>query len=168
MCQTLGARTLKAQVDHELVIPEQSRYVVPVTFGAIEQYALLSLSLTLFHMIADPFFALRRYWYDSRYAEALDALGLLPDGTPKDEGVDPRTGEVVGWTPSQGELVSLQRRVEGAPKGASELTLLLPPFPRLRRTPRPPVDRTASSSPSAKFAATLKSARLQRTSSATS
>ena len=34
---TIGARTLKAQVDHELVIPEQDRFVVPVDFGAVEK-----------------------------------------------------------------------------------------------------------------------------------
>lgn len=33
----LGARTLKGQIQHELVIPEQQRFVVPVEFGPVEK-----------------------------------------------------------------------------------------------------------------------------------
>lgn len=38
VCEQLGARTLKAHVEHELVIPDQRRFVVPVEFGAVEKY----------------------------------------------------------------------------------------------------------------------------------
>jgi E3 ubiquitin-protein ligase SHPRH len=39
VCESLGARTLKAEVEHELVIPDQSRFVVPVDFSAVEKCA---------------------------------------------------------------------------------------------------------------------------------
>ncbi|KAM0786243.1 hypothetical protein ACM66B_007043 [Microbotryomycetes sp. NB124-2] len=81
VCRELGARTMKAQVEHELVLPDQDRYVVPVEFSAVE-----------------------KYWYDSKYLECLDALGLQQDGSPKDLGVDPQTGEPIAWIPKAGDL----------------------------------------------------------------
>lgn len=36
----LGARTLKEHIEHELVIPEQKRLVVPVEFGPVERCAV--------------------------------------------------------------------------------------------------------------------------------
>ncbi|BGP51473.1 hypothetical protein JCM10450v2_007415 [Rhodotorula kratochvilovae] len=56
----IGERTLKSQVQHELFLPPQSRFMVPIEFTAVE-----------------------RFYYDQRYADALSALGLAPDGTPQ-------------------------------------------------------------------------------------
>lgn len=72
----IGERTLKAQVQHELFLPPQSRYIVPVDLTAVE-----------------------RFYYDSRYAEALGTLGLALDGTPQFDGAS-RT-----WTPDKPEML---------------------------------------------------------------
>ncbi|GAA5889557.1 hypothetical protein JCM5296_005984 [Sporobolomyces johnsonii] len=77
----IGARTLKSHVQHELFLPRQTRYLVPIDFTAVE-----------------------KYYYDSRYAEALEALGLGSDGTPKALGVDRETGEALAWQPDKGEM----------------------------------------------------------------
>lgn len=53
----IGIRTLKADVNHELTIPPQSRYIVPLDFGPVEDFA-----------------------YKQRYAEAMVDLGLTVDG----------------------------------------------------------------------------------------
>ncbi|KAK4051523.1 hypothetical protein OIO90_004737 [Microbotryomycetes sp. JL221] len=81
LCNELGARTMKAQVEHELVLPDQERYVVPVEFSAVE-----------------------KYWYDSKYLECLDALGLQQDGTPKDDVVGSSSGQASLWVPKPGLL----------------------------------------------------------------
>ncbi|GAA5843078.1 hypothetical protein JCM11251_002725 [Rhodosporidiobolus azoricus] len=77
----LGARTLKSQIQHELTLPPQNRFIVPIEFTAVE-----------------------RYYYDTRYREALSAIGLREDGTPKDLGVDRDTGEALRWTADKGEM----------------------------------------------------------------
>lgn len=41
-----------------------------------------------------------RYYYDARYLEALDQLGLESDGSPKDSAAD-----VVDWTLDTSEMV---------------------------------------------------------------
>ncbi|CEQ41752.1 SPOSA6832_03505 [Sporobolomyces salmonicolor] len=51
-----------------------------------------------------------RYYYDSRYAEALEALGLGSDGTPKASGMDRETGEALAWQPDKGEMVGAAGR----------------------------------------------------------
>ncbi|GAA5826106.1 hypothetical protein JCM3770_003829 [Rhodotorula araucariae] len=56
----VGERTLKAQVQDELFLPKQMRFLVPIEFTAVE-----------------------RFYYDQRYADALATLGLAPDGTPQ-------------------------------------------------------------------------------------
>ncbi|KAI5481086.1 SNF4 family helicase/atpase [Pseudohyphozyma bogoriensis] len=71
VCEQLAARTVKSQVQHELVIPNQHRYIVPVEFGPVESY-----------------------WYEQRYLEALNALGLESDGTPKNPPHD-RDGSLI-------------------------------------------------------------------------
>ncbi|KAK4049943.1 hypothetical protein OIV83_003767 [Microbotryomycetes sp. JL201] len=81
VCRQIGARTMKANVEHELILPDQARFVVPVEFSAVE-----------------------KYWYDAKYLECLDALGLQQDGSPKDQGVDPQTGEPILWQPKAGDL----------------------------------------------------------------
>ncbi|GAA5969948.1 hypothetical protein JCM21900_002450 [Sporobolomyces salmonicolor] len=77
----IGARTLKSHVQHELFLPRQTRYLVPIDFTAVE-----------------------KYYYDSRYAQALEALGLGSDGTPKASGMDRETGEALAWQPDKGEM----------------------------------------------------------------
>ncbi|GAA5899656.1 hypothetical protein JCM6882_001177 [Rhodosporidiobolus microsporus] len=77
----LGARTLKSQIQHELELPPQNRYIVPIDFTAVE-----------------------KYYYDTRYREALAAVGLDEDGTPKDVGVDRETGEALRWEADKGEM----------------------------------------------------------------
>ncbi|GAA6044440.1 hypothetical protein JCM8097_006647 [Rhodosporidiobolus ruineniae] len=77
----IGTRTLKSQVTHELTLPQQRRAIVPVDFTAVEK----------FH-------------YDERYTEALNAIGLGPDGRPRDTGVDRDTGEPLPWIPDKGEM----------------------------------------------------------------
>ncbi|BGP27363.1 proteophosphoglycan 5 [Rhodotorula toruloides] len=74
----IGERTLKSQVQHELVLPAQHRYVVPVDFNAIE-----------------------RFHYEERYRAALRAIGLTEDGQPyRMPGEDG-----VSWEPDKGELL---------------------------------------------------------------
>ena len=41
LCESLAARTVKAQVGNELVIPPQHRFVVPVEFTAVEKCVTL-------------------------------------------------------------------------------------------------------------------------------
>lgn len=36
----LGARTVKAQVEHELVLPRQMRFLVPVEFSPVEKFVI--------------------------------------------------------------------------------------------------------------------------------
>ncbi|GAA5863433.1 hypothetical protein JCM8547_006979 [Rhodosporidiobolus lusitaniae] len=71
----IAARTLKTQVTHELTLPKQLKFIVPVDFTAIESY-----------------------YYDTRYHEALHALGLSEDGVPLAMDVDPDTGAPLPWT----------------------------------------------------------------------
>ncbi|GAA6018304.1 hypothetical protein JCM10207_000797 [Rhodosporidiobolus poonsookiae] len=77
----IGARTLKSQVTHELTLPPQLRFVAPIDLTAVE-----------------------KYYYEQRYAQALQALGLDEDGTPYDTGVDPDTGEQLQWVPDKAEM----------------------------------------------------------------
>ena len=71
----IGERTLKAQVQHELFLPPQARFIVPVDLTAVE-----------------------RFYYDQRYADALGTLGLAIDGTPQ-------VGADVAWTPDRSEMI---------------------------------------------------------------
>ena len=80
--EEIGERTLKSQVHNELYLPKQTRSVVPLDFSAIE-----------------------RFYYDSRYSEMLQALGLNADGTPQHL-VDHRSGQVLPWKPDKAEMVS--------------------------------------------------------------
>ncbi|KAM0747530.1 hypothetical protein T439DRAFT_328769 [Meredithblackwellia eburnea MCA 4105] len=75
----IGARTLKSHVEHELLIPAQHRFVVPIDFTAVE-----------------------KYWYDARYLEALEQLGLESDGTPKDSSLDENGIPI--WQLDKGEM----------------------------------------------------------------
>lgn len=50
---SLGERTTKDEVEDQLSIPLQTRLLVPVEFGKVE-----------------------RYWYDTRYADCLEDLGV--------------------------------------------------------------------------------------------
>ncbi|GAA6023233.1 hypothetical protein JCM10207_005216, partial [Rhodosporidiobolus poonsookiae] len=77
----IGARTLKSQVMHELTLPPQLRFVAPVDLTAVE-----------------------KYYYEQRYTQALQALGLDKDGTPYDTGVDLDTGEPLQWVPDKAEM----------------------------------------------------------------
>ncbi|KAK4700839.1 E3 ubiquitin-protein ligase SHPRH, partial [Phenoliferia sp. Uapishka_3] len=79
VCEQLGARTIKAQVEHELFIPAQHRFVVPVDFTAVE-----------------------KYWYDARYLEALEQLGLESDGSPKGTGLDAEGN--INWSLDKAEM----------------------------------------------------------------
>ncbi|BGP35067.1 hypothetical protein JCM10296v2_006897 [Rhodotorula toruloides] len=74
----IGERTLKSQVQHELVLPAQHRYVVPVDFNAIE-----------------------RFHYEERYRAALRAVGLTEDGQPYRSPGE----EHVSWEPDKAELL---------------------------------------------------------------
>ncbi|GAA5841899.1 hypothetical protein JCM3766R1_002531 [Sporobolomyces carnicolor] len=78
--EEIGERTLKSQVHNELYLPKQTRSVVPLDFSAIE-----------------------RFYYDSRYSEMLQALGLNADGTPHHL-VDRRSGQVLPWKPDKAEM----------------------------------------------------------------
>lgn len=80
LCQDFGVRTLKSQVGHELFIPTQERFVVPVTFSAVEQY-----------------------YYDRSYDNALRSIGLDEDGTPTGMVFD----KEANWDPDAGVMVSL-------------------------------------------------------------
>ncbi|GAA5942532.1 E3 ubiquitin-protein ligase IRC20 [Sporobolomyces koalae] len=76
----IGARTLKRQVEDEMFLPPQTRFVVPLDFTAVE-----------------------RFYYDSRYGEMLDALGLDSQGSPKIQ-IDRQTGKPLAWQPDKGEM----------------------------------------------------------------
>ncbi|GAA5891640.1 hypothetical protein JCM8208_007354 [Rhodotorula glutinis] len=71
----IGERTLKAQVQHELFLPPQKRFIVPVDLTPVE-----------------------RFYYDQRYADALATLGLAIDGTPQ-------VGANVKWSPDRPEMI---------------------------------------------------------------
>ncbi|SCZ87292.1 BZ3500_MvSof-1268-A1-R1_Chr2-2g04758 [Microbotryum saponariae] len=78
----IGTRTMKAQVEKELVIPPQERFVVPCDFSAVEAY-----------------------YYNTRYSEMLESLQLDLDGTLKDPTTpwDPDASDLSRW------LVSLRQ-----------------------------------------------------------
>ncbi|SCV70192.1 BQ2448_1586 [Microbotryum intermedium] len=78
----VGARTLKAEIETELVIPPQERFVVPCDFSAVEAY-----------------------YYSTRYSEMLESLQLDLDGTLKDPTTpwDPDVSDLSRW------LVSLRQ-----------------------------------------------------------
>ncbi|KDE04385.1 hypothetical protein, variant [Microbotryum lychnidis-dioicae p1A1 Lamole] len=78
----IGARTMKAQVEKELVIPPQERFVVPCDFSAVEAY-----------------------YYNTRYSEMLESLQLDLDGTLKDPTIpwEPDASDLSRW------LVSLRQ-----------------------------------------------------------
>ncbi|GAA5838983.1 hypothetical protein JCM9279_002557 [Rhodotorula babjevae] len=71
----IGERTLKSQVQHELFLPPQQRFIVPVDLTAVE-----------------------RFYYDQRYADALGTLGLAIDGTPQ-------VGADVAWSPDRPDMI---------------------------------------------------------------
>ncbi|GAA5983366.1 hypothetical protein JCM11641_006047 [Rhodosporidiobolus odoratus] len=77
----IGARTLKSQVTHELTLPKQVRVIVPVDLTAVE-----------------------KFYYTQRSEEALYALGLSDDGTPRDTRVDRLTGKSLMWVPDKAEM----------------------------------------------------------------
>lgn len=74
----IGERTLKSQVQHELFLPQQIRYIVPIELTAVE-----------------------RYYYDQRYNEALKVLGLDEDGFP----VQPPNNPEWTWEPDKSEML---------------------------------------------------------------
>ncbi|GAA5866067.1 hypothetical protein JCM3774_000014 [Rhodotorula dairenensis] len=74
----IGERTLKSQVQHELFLPQQIRYVVPIELTAIE-----------------------RYYYDQRYNEALKVLGLDEEGFP----IPPADTPNWQWEPDKSEML---------------------------------------------------------------
>ncbi|GJN93867.1 hypothetical protein Rhopal_006926-T1 [Rhodotorula paludigena] len=78
----IGERTLKSQVQHELFLPKQTCYIMPVDFTAVE-----------------------RFYYDQRYNEALQTLGLSAEGAPLNQGVDPETGAPGIWVPDKPEML---------------------------------------------------------------
>jgi hypothetical protein len=65
-----------------MFLPKQTRLIVPLDFTAVE-----------------------RFYYDTRYSEMLQALGLASDGTPREQ-VDRRTGQLLQWQPDKAEMVS--------------------------------------------------------------
>lgn len=77
----LGERTTKIAVQHEISLPTQSRYLVPVEFEAVERYS-----------------------YDGRYNAALEELGFdLSTGAPK-ENYD-ANGYEIPWVPEKQVMV---------------------------------------------------------------
>ncbi|GAA5969844.1 hypothetical protein JCM3765_004593 [Sporobolomyces pararoseus] len=78
--EEIGERTLKSQITNELYLPKQTRLVVPLDFTAIESF-----------------------YYQGRYSEMLQSLGLNADGTPKEQ-FDRRTGKLLPWQPDKAEM----------------------------------------------------------------
>lgn len=76
--EQIGARTLKSQVQNELFIPQQQRFVVPISFSAVE-----------------------KYYYDGNYTNALVEMGLEDDGTPN--GMD--VNAEANWVPNGSIMV---------------------------------------------------------------
>lgn len=74
----IGERTLKSQVQHELFLPQQIRYMVPIEFTSVE-----------------------RFYYDQRYHEALTMLGLDEEGRPRH---NPFAPDRV-WEADKGEML---------------------------------------------------------------
>lgn len=83
MFNEIGERTLKSQIENELVLPKQTRFLVPLDFTAVE-----------------------KFYYDTRYNEMLEALGLNHDGAPREQ-IDRLTGEPREWSPDKAEMVRL-------------------------------------------------------------
>ncbi|GAA5992971.1 hypothetical protein JCM10908_000775 [Rhodotorula pacifica] len=74
----IGERTLKSQVQHELFLPQQIRYIVPIELTAVE-----------------------RYYYDQRYNEALKILKLDEEGFP----IQPNNEPDWTWEPDKSEML---------------------------------------------------------------